>query len=195
VAGMLAEPGCSGATIAAPEAAGSPARLDLAADVSLLAAPRVVRQVWLQNERGERLGYATSWWNADDLRTYVPHTAEPIGRNMAGRRLEVFRELRQVYQGTCDEVASGFGAEPAAELWGRHYFLWSGGRRIALIYEVFAPRLLRYLGANTLSEEAGDAPRLARCHTDLDGAEGQLAAATGQARDMDGRGAGAAALP
>jgi chorismate lyase len=153
----------------------------------VVAAPRVVRQVWLQNERGERLGYATSWWNADDLRTYVPQTAEPIGRNMASRRLEVHRDLRGVYRGVCDAVAAGFGAEPEAQLWGRHYHLWHGGRRIALIYEVFSPRLLRYLGPATLSADAATLPRLARSHTDLEalgaaaGAEAEGAPAAGGA--------------
>lgn len=29
--------------------------------------PLLCRQVWLTNERGERLGYAASWWNVEEV--------------------------------------------------------------------------------------------------------------------------------
>lgn len=38
-----------------------------------------------------------------------------------------------------------FGAEEP--LWGRQYTFWKGGEPLTVIYEVFSPRLMDYLGS------------------------------------------------
>ena len=61
--------------------------------LSLIETPRVRRQVWLENEAGERLGYAVSWWNEADVATHLPDQRVPIGRTLASKRTETFREI------------------------------------------------------------------------------------------------------
>lgn len=36
-------------------------------EMMLIPGPRARRQVWLETESGERLGYAASWWRADKV--------------------------------------------------------------------------------------------------------------------------------
>jgi len=130
------------------------------------------RRVWLRNERGERLGYASSWWRRADLDALLPPGADrarPIGGALASSRLDVHRELLSVVRGASAELAREFrtggrggggrgGGEGAGggggggggggdddareELWARYYAMWRGGRLLCLIYECFSPRAL-----------------------------------------------------
>jgi chorismate lyase len=136
-----------------------------------LPSPRVRRVVWLDNARGERLGYAASWWGKADADAFLPDKDRPIGGNMATAKLDVFRELVSVVRGRCPrlgaEFAAGGGAgeETAAaaatsvggggggsdvgaqqDIWARTYVMWRGGRPLNVIYEAFSPSLARYMG-------------------------------------------------
>ncbi|MFN3927765.1 MAG: chorismate lyase [Pseudanabaenaceae cyanobacterium] len=115
------------------------------AEIKLIAVPRVRRQIWLKSERsGEIFAYAVSWWHKADLEQFVPNPHLPIGTNLQLQNLEVYRDLRAVYQGRCPALAAVFGTE--GPCWGRHYLIWHGGRPITLIYEIFNPALGQYLG-------------------------------------------------
>lgn len=116
--------------------------------VALIGKPRVRRRVWLNNERGDRLGYAVSWWAAADADQFLPDKHRPIGGNMATARLDVYRELVCVMRGVCPSLAREFGCEDAdsRELWCRYYVMWRGGRALNLIYECFSPVLERWMG-------------------------------------------------
>jgi chorismate-pyruvate lyase len=94
---------CSPASAASDSllAAGVPARslrglLD-GADAGALAR----RRVWLESARGERLGYAVSWWRGADLDELLPgaDAARPIGGAIAATKLDVHRELLSVVRG------------------------------------------------------------------------------------------------
>ena len=59
------------------------------------------RRVWLESARGERLGYAVSWWRGADLDQLLPGSdaARPIGGAIAATKLDVHRELLAVVRG------------------------------------------------------------------------------------------------
>jgi chorismate lyase len=106
--------------------------------------PRVRRQVWLRTASGQRLAYATSWWEAKHVDEYLENKSLPIWASLAKLRTELYRDVRGIYYGTSPALAQAFGeSEP---LWGRHYLFWHRGQPLTLIYEVFSPYLQRYLG-------------------------------------------------
>ena len=153
VIGMEALGGDAGLEALLPAAAVEEARA--------VAAPRVQRRVWLETPSGQRLGYASSWWNQGDLEALLPNVAEPIGSALAVKRREIHRELLCVVHAVGHpglEQALGLprtaGSErdlealPAgqdwgqSELWGRWYVMRQGGRPLCIIHEVFCVNAL-----------------------------------------------------
>lgn len=130
----------------------------------LLQAPLVRRKVWLMNERSERLGYAVSWWNKQDSEAFLLDKNRPIGGNMATSHLDVYREVLEVNYGKNQELQNSFndgsitfvpstaivamnsGTSLSQGLWCRYYLMWRNGKPLNLIYEVFSPRLEKYIG-------------------------------------------------
>jgi chorismate lyase len=113
-------------------------------EIQEIPGPRLRRQVWLRTASGQRLAYATSWWNADHVDEYLQNRALPIWASLARLRTELYRDIRGVCCGRSPHLSSAFG-EPGI-LWGRHYLFWHHGQPLTLIYEVFSPRLQQYLG-------------------------------------------------
>lgn len=129
-----------------------------------LAPPLLRRRVWLGNERGERLAYAVSWWNADEYARLMPCPALPIGTSLSTARLEVDRRIAAVWRarapGARDvggDLWAALVAGGSGDVWARCYSMVSGGRPLAVICEVFAPGLSRYLGMP--GGDSGDAWR------------------------------------
>jgi chorismate lyase len=114
-------------------------------EIAAISGPRLRRQVWLRTASGQRLAYATSWWNADHVDEYLQNRSLPIWASLAKLRTELYRDVRGVYCGRSASLSQSFG-EPGL-LWGRHYLFWHHGQPLTLIYEVFSPYLQRYLGA------------------------------------------------
>jgi len=106
--------------------------------------PRTRRQVWLRTGSGQRLAYATSWWESSHVDDYLQNRTLPVWASLARLRTELYRDVRGVYYGNSSDLALAFG-EPGA-FWGRHYLFWHRGQPLTLIYEVFSPYLQRYLG-------------------------------------------------
>jgi len=124
--------------------------------------PRVRRRVWLRTGRGERVGYAVSWWAAPDLAAALPDEAAPIGGALAAARAETFRELLLVTRsaGGHADFDAAFAAPPGApqrDLWARWYLLHARGRALCLVHEVFSPALEQWLGPMDAAR-AGGAP-------------------------------------
>lgn len=107
--------------------------------------PRLRRQVWLCTASGQRLAYATSWWEASHVDDYLQNRSLPIWANLAKLRTELYRDIQGIYYGHSRSLEVAFG-QPGP-FWGRHYLFWHHGRPLTLIYEVFSPYLTRYLGA------------------------------------------------
>ena len=60
---------------------------------------------------------------------------------------EVCREVLAVYRGTNAAIATALRVEDKdADLLGRHYLFWKGGKPITVIQEVFSPKLVTHLG-------------------------------------------------
>lgn len=114
------------------------------ADINAIANPRCRRQVWLRNENGERLGYASSWLHMDDVGSVFKNQKIPIGKNILQHRTELFRDMKSVFCGTCEALEHEFGHP--GPFWGRSYLFWKGGRPVTFIYEVFSPTLEKYMG-------------------------------------------------
>lgn len=76
-----------------------------------------------------------------------PSRSQPIWTSLASSRTELFREIRTLYLGGCPALEAELGAARGQEMWGRHYLFWSDGRPLTVIYEVFSPRLERWLGS------------------------------------------------
>lgn len=133
---------------------------DAPLEVNKVEGPRVRRVVWLENERGDRLGYAVSWWNQEALAASLPDPKRPIGGNMAATRLDLHREIITVHYGPCPELEKHFGMEGHVDplgasninFWNRYYLMWRGGKAICMIYEVFSPILSKWMGSPFLSD-------------------------------------------
>ncbi|OQR87749.1 hypothetical protein ACHHYP_08106 [Achlya hypogyna] len=122
------------------------ASLDSApAEITAIDGPRHRRQVFLRNSNGERLGYAASWWNSSDIDAlFGADKTLPIGRQITTHKKELFRDIKHIFRGHSPALEKEFGLP--GPFWGRSYLFWQGGRPITLIYEVFSPALLKYLG-------------------------------------------------
>lgn len=114
--------------------------------------PRLRRQVWLRTASGQRLAYATSWWEASDVDEYLQNRNLPIWASLARLRTELYRDIQGIYYGHSAALESAF--EQPGPFWGRHYLFWHHGRPLTLIYEVFSPYLTKYLGPMQQSTEA-----------------------------------------
>lgn len=106
--------------------------------------PRLRRQVWLRTASGQRLAYATSWWEASHVDEYLQNRSLPIWASLARLRTELYRDVQGLYYGYSQPLEAAFGE--SGPFWGRHYLFWHHGRPLTLIYEVFSPYLTRYLG-------------------------------------------------
>jgi chorismate lyase len=118
---------------------------DLApSSLAVVPGPRVRRQVWLRTASGQRLAYATSWWEARHVDEYLENKSLPIWASLAKLRTELYRDVQGIYYGDSPVLAQAFGE--TGPFWGRHYLFWHHGQPLTLIYEVFSPYLQRYLG-------------------------------------------------
>lgn len=115
------------------------------AQIHVLPGPRLRRQVWLRTVSGQRLAYATSWWEASHVDDYLQNRSLPIWSNLARLRTELYRDVQGIYYGHSPALEHAF--EQAGPFWGRHYLFWHHSRPITLIYEVFSPYLCQYLGS------------------------------------------------
>lgn len=113
--------------------------------------PRLRRQVWLQSHQGERLAYATSWWQASHVDDYLRNRTLPIWESLADLRTELYRDVRGIEFGDSEPLEYGFGCP--GPFWGRYYLFWHRRQPLTLIYEVFSPKLSAYLGPQTVPGE------------------------------------------
>ena len=112
--------------------------------LSRVPGPRLRRQVWLRTASGQRLAYATSWWEASHVDEYLKNRSLPIWASLASLRTELYRDIRGIHYGQNAFLEEAF--DQTGPFWGRHYLFWHHGRPLTLIYEVFSPYLMRYLG-------------------------------------------------
>ena len=117
--------------------------------------PRLRRQVWLRTPSGQRLAYATSWWEASHVDEYLQNRSLPIWASLARLRTELYRDVQGIYYGHSAGLEAAFGLP--GPFWGRHYLFWHHGQPLTLIYEVFSPYLTRYLGPTQLHAVVGGA--------------------------------------
>jgi chorismate--pyruvate lyase len=113
--------------------------------------PRLRRQVWLRTATGQRLAYATSWWEASHVDEYLKNRSLPIWASLAQLRTELYRDIQGLYYGYSDPLSKGFGLP--GPFWGRHYLFWHHGKPLTVIYEVFSPYLTCYLGPMQLAKD------------------------------------------
>lgn len=126
--------------------------MDLDAAPELIQAvpgPRLRRQVWLRTTSGQRLAYATSWWEASHVDEYLQNRELPIWASLTRLRTELYRDVQGIHYGNSATLELAF-AQPGP-FWGRHYLFWHHGQPLTLIYEVFSPYLTKYLGSMQLS--------------------------------------------
>lgn len=119
-------------------------------EIKNLPSPRLRRQVWLRTSDGQRLAYATSWWEALHIDEYLQNRSLPIWENLSRLHTELYRDIEGIYYGNSPELELAFGEK--GPFWGRHYLFWHHGQPLTLIYEVFSPYLKRYLGNTRLIE-------------------------------------------
>jgi len=118
--------------------------------IQVVPGPRLRRQVWLRTQSGQRLAYATSWWEASHIDDYLQNRSLPIWSNLARLRTELYRDVQGIHYGHSSALEMAF-SQPGP-FWGRHYLFWHHGQPLTLIYEVFSPYLQRYLVAMQLAE-------------------------------------------
>lgn len=117
--------------------------------IQVVPGPRLRRQVWLRTASGQRLAYATSWWEASHVDEYLQNRALPIWASLAQLRTELYRDVQGIAYGHSPELERAF--EQAGPFWGRHYLFWHHKQPLTLIYEVFSPCLAKYLGPMQLT--------------------------------------------
>ncbi|BAZ44155.1 hypothetical protein NIES4102_11610 [Chondrocystis sp. NIES-4102] len=113
-------------------------------EIEAISEPRLRRQVWLKTASGQRLAYAASWWNINNVDDYLPNRSLPVWRSLSTLHTELYRDVRGIYYGYSPALEAAF--EQKAPFWGRHYLFWHSGQPLTLIYEVFSPYLEKYLG-------------------------------------------------
>ena len=124
--------------------------LDVAPNlIQAVPGPRLRRQVWLRTTSGQRLAYATSWWEASHVDEYLQNRNLPIWASLTRLRTELYRDVQGIYYGNCVALESAF--KQSGPFWGRHYLFWHHGQPLTLIYEVFSPYLTKYLGPMQLN--------------------------------------------
>jgi chorismate lyase len=106
--------------------------------------PRLRRQVWLRTASGQRLAYATSWWDAAHVDEYLQNRSLPIWESLSRLHTELYRDIQGIYYGHSPALEVAFGER--GPFWGRHYLFWHDRKPLTLIYEVFSPYLSKYLG-------------------------------------------------
>jgi chorismate lyase len=122
---------------------------DCAPDIiQAIPGPRLRRQVWLRTASGQRLLYATSWWEASHVDEYLQNRAIPIWASLTQLRTELYRDVQGIHYGHSEALEKGFNQK--SPFWGRHYLFWHNGKPLTLIYEVFSPYLTKYLGSTQL---------------------------------------------
>ncbi|NES93675.1 MAG: DUF98 domain-containing protein [Desertifilum sp. SIO1I2] len=119
--------------------------------IQMVPGPRLRRQVWLRTASGQRLAYATSWWEASHVDEYLQNRNIPIWASLARLRTELYRDVQGLYYGHSAALEEAFDQQ--GPFWGRHYLFWHHGRPLTLIYEVFSPYLTKYLGSTQLEIE------------------------------------------
>ncbi|NEQ96731.1 MAG: DUF98 domain-containing protein, partial [Cyanothece sp. SIO2G6] len=87
--------------------------------IQMIPGPRLRRQVWLRTASGQRLAYATSWWEAAHVDEYLQNRSLPIWASLARLRTELYRDVRGICYGHCPELEQAFGE--TGPFWGRHY--------------------------------------------------------------------------
>lgn len=113
-------------------------------DIEIITEPRVRRQVWLRTASGQKLLYATSWWNADLVDDYLQNRSLPIGKSLSRSHTELYQDIRGICYGHSTPLEDAFAEK--GPFWGRHYLFWHDRKPLTLIYEVFSPYLKKYLG-------------------------------------------------
>jgi chorismate lyase len=119
------------------------------AQIQVVPGPRLRRQVWLRTASGQRLAYATSWWEASHVDDYLQNRSLPIWASLAQLRTELYRDVQGIYCGHSAALERAFGQ--TGPFWGRHYLFWHHKQPLTLIYEVFSPYLTKYLGPTQAS--------------------------------------------
>jgi chorismate lyase len=114
------------------------------AQLQAVPGPRIRRQVWLRTASGQRLAYATSWWESSHVDEYLENRSLPIWASLARLRTELYRDVQGIYYGHSSALEEAFGQK--GPFWGRHYLFWHHKQPFTLIYEVFSPYLTKYLG-------------------------------------------------
>lgn len=112
--------------------------------IRMVPGPRLRRQVWLRTESGQRLAYATSWWEASHVDEYLQNRSLPIWASLARLRTELYRDIQGIHYGHSQPLEEAFNQQ--GPFWGRHYLFWHHGKPLTMIYEVFSPYLTQYLG-------------------------------------------------
>lgn len=120
--------------------------------IRVVPGPRLRRQVWLRTASGQRLAYATSWWEASHVDEYLQNRSLPIWASLARLRTELYRDVQGIHYGHSAALELAFGQ--TGPFWGRHYLFWHHGRPLTLIYEVFSPYLANYLGPMQLDKSS-----------------------------------------
>lgn len=114
------------------------------ASIEMVPGPRLRRQVWLRTSSGQRLAYATSWWEQSHVDEYLQNRSLPIWASLARLRTELYRDVKGICYGRSSVLEEAF--EQSGPFWGRHYLFWHHGQPLTVIYEVFSPYLQKYLG-------------------------------------------------
>lgn len=113
--------------------------------IEIVPEPRLRRQVWLRTASGQRLAYATSWWDANHVDEYLQNRSLPIWDSLSRLHTELYRDIQGVYYGHSAALEEAF--QEKGPFWGRHYLFWHDRKPLTLIYEVFSPYLSKYLGS------------------------------------------------
>ena len=119
--------------------------------IHVVQGPRLRRQVWLCTASGQRLVYAVSWWQANQIGEYLRNLNIPIWESLSSRRMELYRDIWKIQYGRSSQLETEF--DQKGNFWGRYYLFWYQERPLTLVYEVFSNYLTKYINLPSINGE------------------------------------------
>jgi len=123
------------------------------------AARMVHREVDLcDGNDGTPLVYASSWWTEEAATRYGiltdtgGATSKPVWLHLSDGKTELYREIKRMYLGNSPRLEKAWNV--SGPFLARHYIFWAGAQPLCVIYEVFSPKLEKFLGAKELTHRA-----------------------------------------
>nr|YP_009294485.1 hypothetical protein Aspa_089 [Asparagopsis taxiformis]AOM65968.1 hypothetical protein Aspa_089 [Asparagopsis taxiformis] len=102
-----------------------------------------LREIWLENSSKEKLAFAKSIWNLNNLYEIKFPLHKPIGQSFIDLKIDIHQEINQIFYGYSNNLNKKFQDQHI--LWGRQYTIYSKKQPLVTIEEYFSPKIIQLL--------------------------------------------------